>query len=63
MEDQAARAPTGPASFGNPDNESAVAKLRAIPGYQEPFQKAFPGEPNPMTIDNWAKRSVLSNGH
>jgi len=55
VEDQASRAPTGPASFGNPDNASAMAKVKAIPGYTELFQKAFPAEPDPVTIGNWGK--------
>src|SRR5713226_4259747 len=32
VEDQASRALTGPASFGNPDDATAVAKVKAIPG-------------------------------
>lgn len=53
VEDQASRAPTGPASFGNPDNASAMAKVKVIPGYIELFQKAFPAESDPVTIGNW----------
>src|ERR1700691_1834347 len=49
VEDQASRAPTFPESFGNPDNASAMAKVKAIPGYAEFFQKAFPGESDPVT--------------
>lgn len=55
VEAQASAAPTGPASFGNPDNDTAMAKVKAIPGYIEFFQKAFPGESNPVTIVNWGK--------
>ena len=55
VEDQASRAPTFPESFGNPDNASAMAKVKAIPGYAEFFQKAFPGESDPVTIGNWGK--------
>jgi cytochrome c peroxidase len=55
VEDQASRAPTGPASFGNPDNASAMAKVKAISGYTELFRKAFPAEPDPVTISNWGK--------
>jgi len=32
-----------------------MRKLKAIPGYVELFQKAFPGEPEPVTIGNWGK--------
>jgi cytochrome c peroxidase len=55
VEDQASRAVTGSASFGNPDSASAMARVKGIPGYTELFRRAFPGEPNPMTIANWGK--------
>ena len=32
-----------------------MAKVKAIPGYTELFQKAFPAEPDPVTIGNWSK--------
>jgi cytochrome c peroxidase len=55
VEDQASQATTGPASFGNPDNASTMSKVKAIAGYPELFQKAFPAEPDPVTIGNWGK--------
>jgi cytochrome c peroxidase len=55
VEDQASQALTGAVSFGNPDNASAIAKLKAIPGYAELFQKAFPAQSDPVTIVNWGK--------
>jgi cytochrome c peroxidase len=55
VEDQATQALTGPASFGNPTPEAAMAKLKAIPGYRELFARAFPGETDPVTADNWGK--------
>ncbi|MCU1337574.1 MAG: ccpA [Bryobacterales bacterium] len=55
VEDQASRALTGPVSFGNPDNASAMAKVKAIPGYTELFRKAFPDDPDPVTIGNFGK--------
>jgi cytochrome c peroxidase len=55
VEDQAAKALTGTASFGNPDDETAIARLKGIPGYAEPFRQAFPGESNPITVENWGK--------
>lgn len=55
VEDQAVKALTGPASFGQPDFDAAMAALRAIPGYLPLFQKAFPGEKNPITAENWGK--------
>jgi len=53
VEDQASQALTGPASYGNPSQEAAMAKLRAIPGYRELFAKAFPGQAEPITAENW----------
>jgi cytochrome c peroxidase len=53
VEDQAKQALIGPPSFGNPDYSSAMAKLKALPGYAELFHKAFPGEGDPITPDNW----------
>jgi cytochrome c peroxidase len=69
VEDQASQAPTGPASFGNPDNASSIAKVKAIPGYTELFRKAFPAEPDSVTIGNWGKaigayeRTLLTPSH
>lgn len=55
VEDQASRALTGPPSFGNPDTATAMARVKDIPGYTGLFQRAFPDEPNPVTIGNWGK--------
>ena len=54
VEDQARQALVGPPSFGMPSYEAAEARLRAIPGYEPIFQKAFPGEPEPVTAGNFA---------
>jgi cytochrome c peroxidase len=53
VEDQAKQALIGPASFGDPDYATAMAKLAAIPGYADLFAKAFPNEANPISADNW----------
>ncbi len=53
VEDQAKQALIGPPSFGNANYSSAIAKLKAIAGYAELFRKAFPGESDPITADNW----------
>ncbi len=45
----------GPPSFGDPDYASAMAKLKAIPGYAERFATAFPNEKDPLTPENWGK--------
>ena len=55
VEDQATQALTGRASFGNPNYDFAMARLRAIPEYPPLFAKAFPGQADPVTADNWGK--------
>ena len=52
VEDQATKALIGPASFGNPDYPSVVAKLKAL-GYQDAFKKAFPDDIDPVRPENW----------
>jgi cytochrome c peroxidase len=54
VEEQAKHALLGPA-FGNPDYATAMARVKAIPGYTELFKKAFPTEKDPVTEDNWGK--------
>lgn len=53
LEDQAEKSLLGPASFGNPDQATAMGKLKAIPAYAGAFAKAFPGEADPITSKNW----------
>lgn len=55
VEDQATQALVGPPSFGNPSYEAAMARLKAIPGYQPLFAKAFPDQADPVTPENWGK--------
>ena len=55
VEDQATKALIGPPSFGQPDFSTAMAKVAAIEGYRPLFEKAFPGEKNPITAENWGK--------
>jgi len=55
VEDEAKQVLIGLFSFINPDYASAMARLKAIPGYADLFRKAFPGDPDPVTPDNWAK--------
>lgn len=54
VEEQAQKALIGPA-FANKDYATVVARLKAIPGYAEPFQKAFPDDSNPISEKNWGK--------
>jgi cytochrome c peroxidase len=55
VEDQAKQSLIGPPSFGNADYAAAMAKLKAIPGYAPLFEKAFPGQSDPITPDNWGQ--------
>ncbi len=55
VEDQAKQALVGPPSYGMPSYESVEKILKGIPGYVEMFKKAFPGEKDPVTADNFAK--------
>jgi cytochrome c peroxidase len=54
VEEQATKALLGPA-FGNPDYQTAMASVKAIPGYAAMFQRAFPGEAEPISENNWGK--------
>ena len=54
VEDQARQALVGAPSFGMPSYEAAEARLKGIPGYEPLFRKAFPGEPEPVTVGNFA---------
>jgi cytochrome c peroxidase len=55
VEEQAVKALVSPLAYGNPDYAAAEAKLRAIPGYRPMFDKAFPGEAQPVNVENWGK--------
>ena len=55
VEDQATKALTGAASYGNPNFDAPMARLKAIAGYQPMFKAAFPGDANPVTPANWGK--------
>jgi cytochrome c peroxidase len=55
VEDQATKALTGPGSFGNPNFDVPMARLKAIGGYQPLFTAAFPNDANPITPENWGK--------
>jgi cytochrome c peroxidase len=55
VEDQAKQAVIGPPSFGMPSYEAVEKKLKEIKGYAVLFEKAFPGEKDPINVDNFAK--------
>lgn len=54
VEEQAQKALLGP-GFGNRDHAAAMARLKAIAGYGDLFRKAFPGQADPVTAENWGK--------
>jgi cytochrome c peroxidase len=55
VEDQAMKALIAPPSYGNPSYESAMAKIKAIPAYTTLFARAFPGQADSVTPENWGK--------
>jgi len=55
VEEQAVKALISPIAYGNADYAAAEQKLRAIPGYRAMFEKAFPGETEPVNVENWGK--------
>ena len=55
VEEQAVKALVSPLAYGNADYAAAEKRLRAIAGYRAMFDKAFPGETEPVTVDNWGK--------
>lgn len=68
VEEQAMRALLSPLAYGNPDYATAMAHLKAIPGYAPLFAAAFPGTADPITAENWAtaigayERTLVSAG-
>jgi cytochrome c peroxidase len=55
VEEQAKGPMMNPIEMAMPSDKMVVAALRSVPEYQEDFAKAFPGEKNPLTLDNAAK--------
>lgn len=53
VEEQAVKALPSGLAYGNVDLASAEQLLRAIPGYRALFEKAFPGQEEPVTAENW----------
>jgi cytochrome c peroxidase len=54
VEDQAKKALLGAASYGLASYEDAEKNLKAIPGYEALFHKAFPQDNDPVSVDNFA---------
>jgi cytochrome c peroxidase len=55
VEEQALKALVSPLAYGNADFAAAEKRLRALGGYRPMFEKAFPGEAEPVTAVNWSK--------
>ncbi len=54
VEEQVGKALLGP-GFGNADEATVTARIKAVPGYADLFRKAFPGETDPVTVANVSK--------
>ena len=54
LEQQAGGPIVNPVEMASPEPHVAE-QLKGTPGYREAFDKAFPGEPNPITLDNVQK--------
>jgi cytochrome c peroxidase len=55
VEEQAVKATISALAYGNADYAAFEAKLRSITAYRPLFEKAFPGEAEPVTVQNWGK--------
>ncbi|MGM0576432.1 MAG: cytochrome-c peroxidase [Myxococcota bacterium] len=52
VEEQALGPVTNPIEMAMPDGDYAVNVLKSIPGYAEPFAKAFPDDEAPISFEN-----------
>lgn len=55
LEDQAKGPIINPIEMGMAKHEDVITNIKEIPGYAALFAKAFPGEKQPIHIDNFAK--------
>lgn len=55
VEDQAQMPITNPVEMAMADAAYVIRTVKSIPGYVEMFNKAFPGEPDPITMTNIGK--------
>ncbi|MBK7191140.1 MAG: c-type cytochrome [Myxococcales bacterium] len=55
VEEQAKGPMMNPVEMAMADDAHVVAVLQSIPGYADAFAKAFPGQPDAITLDNAAK--------
>jgi len=68
LADQAQGPPLNPIEMGMPDGKAITERLKGITAYPAEFKKAFPGETDPVTFDNFAKavaafeRTLITRG-
>ncbi len=68
LKDQAKGPPLNPIEMGMPNGEAVAERLKEIKHYPADFKKAFPGEKDPVTFDNFAEavaafeRTLISRG-
>lgn len=68
LEDQAQGPPLNPIEMGMPNGEAVAERLKNVEQYPSDFKKAFPGEKDPVTFNNFAKavaafeRTLISRG-
>ncbi len=68
LADQAKGPPLNPIEMGMPDGKAVAERLKGITSYPAEFKKAFPGEKDPVTFDNFAKavaafeRTLITRG-
>lgn len=68
LEDQAKGPPLNPIEMGMANGEAVAKRLKGIGHYSADFKKAFPGQKDPVTFDNFAKavaafeRTLISRG-
>lgn len=55
VESQAQGQMLNPVEMAMPDDRAVVTVLKSIPGYAEPFSKAFPDDKDPITFENTAR--------
>ena len=55
VEEQAKGPVLNPIEMGMPNADHVIKVIKSIPGYVEAFSKAFPGEADPVTYDNFGK--------
>ncbi len=55
VEDQSKQPILNPVEMAMPDEQRVVTTLRSMPGYQALFERAFPGQAEPVTYDNMAR--------